>query len=106
AESELRRALALEPDNVEVLQLLSDVLHYREGAEALARESANLLDRAIELAPQNIELRETRANRQRNAAMRFDDGPDDDDTVSSFSGMRYSRRALEAALADYQRCFE
>lgn len=106
AESELRRALALEPDNVDALQLLSDVLHVRDGADDLAMESASLLERAIDLAPQNVELLETRANRQRSAAMRFDDGPDDDDTVSDFSGMRYSRRALEAALVDYQRCFE
>lgn len=105
AESELRRALSLQPDDVDALHLLSDVLQYREDADALAEEAAALLDRAIDLAPQRVELLETRASRHRSAAMRFDDGPEDADTVSSFSGMRYSRSALQAALADHERCF-
>ena len=104
AEAELRRALALAPDDVEGLNLLSDVLRYREGADpAREQEAGRLLDRAIALAPTRIDLLEARANHRRSAAAR-DDASDDDDTVQTFSGLRYARAGLEAALEDYARC--
>jgi len=104
AEAELRRALALEPANVEALRLLSSVLYNREDATELTAEAAALLDRAIALASGDVGLLDERAGRRRSAAVRFDDGPDDDDTVRSFNGQRFSRRGLESALADYLEC--
>jgi tetratricopeptide (TPR) repeat protein len=104
AETELRRALEIEADNVDALQLLSEVLRYRDNGEARIAEADALLDRAITLAPARVDLVETRANVRRGAALRPDEGPDDADTVRTYSGMRYSRSKLEAALADYETC--
>lgn len=104
AESELRRALALEPDNVEAMHWLAGVLYGRDGAPELAAEAAAWLDRAIALAPDNVEMLWDRANRRRGAAARYDDGPDDADTVRNYAGQRFSRRQLELALADYLAC--
>lgn len=104
AEAELRRALVLEPANADVLYALSCVLHGRDDSPELALESETLLDRAIALAPRDVEMLADRAARRRNAALRPEGAPDDDDTVRTFAGLRYSRRALERALADHLEC--
>lgn len=105
AEAELRRALALEPGNIEALLGLSRVLYYRQDAPpALISEAAAMLDHAILAAPGNVDLLDERANRRRGAALRFDDGPDDTDTIRSYAGQRFSRHKLEGALSDYQAC--
>ena len=107
AEAELRRALALEPDNVEGLKTLSAVLRQREGGDDVRRAEADaLLDRAIALAADDIELLETRAQVRRGEALLAGEDAAHDDTVQTFTGMRFSRSRLEAALADYGRCFE
>ncbi len=103
AEAELRRALALQGDHVDALAALSAVLHGRDDAAATAEAEA-LLARALEFAPQRVDLLETRAQWRRSAAARYDDGPDDEDTISTWSGQRYRRSLLEAALADYAAC--
>lgn len=100
-EAELRRALAIDPNEVEGLFLLSNTLRYRDDGTSHHAEADALLDRAIELAPMRVDLIDARATIRRTAAMRHDDGPDDADTVKTFNGMRYSRSRLEAALADY-----
>lgn len=106
AEAELRRALALEPDNVEGLKTLSSVLRHRDGADAVRLAEADaLLDRAIALAPADVELLETRAQVRRGEAFLDDETDAGLDAVHTFSGIRYSRAKLEAALADYERCF-
>lgn len=106
-EAELRRALALQPDNVDGLELLSGVLRYRDGAEALRLEAEALLDRAIELAPDRADLIETRAGNRRSDALitaEVDDQVPVADIVTTYSGIRYRRSLLEAALADQARC--
>jgi tetratricopeptide (TPR) repeat protein len=106
AEAELRRALALEPDNVDGLKFLAGVLRHRDGADAAQRDEADaLLDRAIALAPGDIELLETRAQVRRSEALLAGEGTPPGAWVQTFSGLRYSRPELEAALADYERCF-
>ena len=104
-EAELRRALAIDPDLVDGLFLLSNTLRYRDDGNSQVAEADALLDRAIELAPLRVDLIDARASLRRAAAMRYDDGPDDADTVRTFSGLRYSRSRLEAALADYETAF-
>ncbi len=104
-EAELRRALAIDPDLVDGLFLLSNTLRYRHDGNGQVAEADALLDRAIELAPLRVDLIDARASLRRAAAMRYDDGPDDADTVRTFSGLRYSRSRLEAALADYETAF-
>jgi tetratricopeptide (TPR) repeat protein len=100
-EAELRRALAIDPNLVDGLFLLSNTLRYRDDGASHLAEADALLDRAIELAPLRVDLIDARATIRRSAAMRYDDGPDDADTIKTFNGMRYSRSRLEAALADY-----
>jgi tetratricopeptide (TPR) repeat protein len=106
AEAELRRALALEPGNVDALQTLSGILYARGDGGAVAAEAGALLGQAIRLAPERNDLLAERADRLRSAAIRLDDGADDDDTVRGAMGRRFSRRKLEVALADYVRCHE
>ncbi|MCB1554363.1 MAG: hypothetical protein KDJ14_11210 [Xanthomonadales bacterium] len=106
-EAELRRALALQPDNVDGLELLSGVLRYREGTESLKEEADSLLDRAIELAPERADLLETRAGIHRSDAMLTDDAAGDVpviDIVTTYTGIRYRRSLLQAALDDHERC--
>lgn len=100
-EAELRRALALDPNLVDGLYLLSNTLREYEDAESLHAEADALLDRAIELAPLRVDLIEARATRRRTAALCEFDRPVDADTIQTFQGIRYSRGGLEAALADY-----
>jgi tetratricopeptide (TPR) repeat protein len=105
AESELRRALALDPTHADALHALSQLLRYRASPEATV-EADRLLDAAIAQAPQRIDLLDARASLRRSAAMRVDGegGEDDEDTVHTLSGLRYSRALLEAARTDYERC--
>lgn len=103
-ESALRRALSMEPDNVDALQLLSDLLRQHPDAEAQAAEADALLDRAIELAPERVALLEQRASLRRSAAMQVDPAAEESTTVATPFGLRYSRRGLETSLADYERC--
>lgn len=106
AEADLRRALTLEPDNVEGLKTLSSVLRHREDLDgARLAEADALLDRAIALAPDDIELLETRAQVRRGEALLAGDGTAPAESVQTFSGIRYSRSKLAASLADYERCF-
>jgi tetratricopeptide (TPR) repeat protein len=100
----LRHALLLEPGNVDALHLLSDLLRQREDAVAHADEADALLDRAIELAPDRLALVELRASLRRSAAMQIDEDATAADTVTTPFGLQYSRRRLELALSDYERC--
>ena len=103
AEAELRRALSMQPDNVDGLYLLSTVLRHRD--DGSAAEADALLDRAIVLAPERADLLDARATIRRAAAMRGAGDADDAETVTTYSGMRYHRSTLEAALADYEGCW-
>jgi tetratricopeptide (TPR) repeat protein len=102
AEVALRRALMLEPDNLDALVALAGHLRRREDA-ALREEAVALLDRAIALEPRRAELYELRAGAHHRAALVGEDAPDGE-TIETFSGLRYSRPRLEAALADYEHC--
>lgn len=101
AEAELRRALAIDPNLVDGLFLLSNTLRYRDDGIDRTAEADVLLDRAIELAPLRVDLLGARASLRRSAAMRHDDDPDDADTITTYNGLRYSRSRLEAALEDH-----
>jgi tetratricopeptide (TPR) repeat protein len=103
AESELRRALALDPEHADALHALSQLLRYRGSPEATA-EADRLLDAAIVHAPRRVDLLDARASLRRSAAMRVDEGDDDADIVHTLSGLSYSRALLEAARADSARC--
>ncbi len=113
SEQRLRAVLAIDPDAVDALRLLSQLLRDQRHPDAQI-ESNRLLDYAISLAPQRADLFEARASVLRARALlpfadevSLDaaDGADPADVVTTFSGMRYSRSLLERALADFQTCY-
>lgn len=109
AEAELRRALAIDPRSVDALALLSNVLRWRDGKPDAAAEADRLLDQAIAIAPARVDLLDARASIHRAAALLDGDervAAEEDATVQTWSGMRYSRAKLEQALSDYARCLE
>jgi tetratricopeptide (TPR) repeat protein len=119
-EAQLRAVLDMDGNAVDALRLLSGVLRRHDRDSVAGQQSEveadGLLDRAIALAPERIDLLEERANGARMRALlpygqdddasHADDRHDDDpDLIVTFSGMRYSRRLLERALADFQACY-
>lgn len=114
-EAQLREVLRIDASAVDALRLLSELLlrheHDSSDAAQAEAESEALLERAIALAPERVDLLEARAHRLRLRAMRSIDEDaasaleDDSDLVVTFSGMRYSRSMLERALADFQSCY-
>ncbi len=100
-ESDLRRALALDPTLARAHLLLARQL----GDGERRGEAENELARALELDPNLHEAYALRADWHKRAALASfgDAAADDADSIVSFSGQRYSRSALEAARADYER---
>lgn len=107
-EALLRRLRALEPDNTDVLALLAQTLTQQPSppAEKL-REAQLLLDRAIDLAPERIDLLKQRAHRLRQQAL-LDPAQaaqlPPEQVVRTSHGHYYERAGLEHACADWQRC--
>ncbi len=113
--------------------MLSGLLRGHEGDAHLFKAN-QLLNRAINLAPERVDLLEDRANsflasaierydsHSQNSDLQNNDlqgndlrinksseaqnNEDESSTVTTFSGERYSRKELELALADFQRCYE
>lgn len=100
-ESDLRRALALDPRLARAHLLLARYLGQGDRREEAAAELAL----ALELDPQQPEPWALRADwRRREAMVGFgDEGPQSPDVIRTFAGQRFSRAALEAARADYER---
>lgn len=115
-EKDLRYALELDPQHAQACFLLANLLRYRadqSGADtAQSDEAKNLLDRAIDLAPDKVEYLATRAETKRLEAIVQADpaddatGPLDPSVVQTFSGIRYRKAALEAAVADFKKCWQ
>jgi len=107
-EKRLYKILSIDPNAVDALHMLSGLLRGHEGDVHVAK-AKQLLDRAISLAPERIDLLEDRANSFLAQAFAInsenDYNSDDADIVTTFSGMRYSRSMLEQALADFQTCY-
>ncbi len=114
-ETQLRAVLGIDANAMDALRLLSGLLRRHDRESSVAQQSEieadALLDRAIALAPERVDLMEERANVLKMRALLpcgdDDDAPevDDPDVSVTFSGMRYSRRLLERALADFEVCF-
>lgn len=104
-EAELRRALEIDPMLAEGWSALSQVMRHRDDGVDREAEAVALLDRAIELEPDNTAFLETRASQRQTSAHRWDDGEDDANTIRTWTGMRFWRIRLEDALADYERVF-
>jgi tetratricopeptide (TPR) repeat protein len=108
-EERLYKILSIDPNAVDALHMLSGLLRGHEGDTHLAKAD-QLLDRAIHLAPERVDLLEDRGNSfLANAIDPEDDNTDHQnaaDLVITSSGMRYSRDVLEQALADFQKCYD
>ncbi|MDO4725201.1 MAG: hypothetical protein Q4A97_10640, partial [Comamonadaceae bacterium] len=107
-EALLRRLRALEPDNADVLALLAQTLTQQpEPPAEKLREAQLLLDRAIALAPERIDLIKQRAHRLRQQALlepaQAAQLPPEQ-VVRTTHGNYYERAGLEHACADWQRC--
>jgi tetratricopeptide (TPR) repeat protein len=102
-EERLYKILSIDPNAVDALHMLSGLLRGHEGDMHL-KKADQLLNRAISLAPERVDLLEDRANSF--LARAIDHDNDDANLVTTFSGMRYSRNILERALADFEKCYE
>lgn len=104
--AQLQRAIALDPNLADAYFALWQ-LQCAAGDGTAAGQQAQAdawLTRAIALQPDRAEFVAARADAQRLRAMQVPDDTPDADCVTTFSGMRFQRDALEAALRDYRHC--
>jgi tetratricopeptide (TPR) repeat protein len=106
-EQRLYKILSIDPTAVDALHMLSGLLRGHEGDAHLAKAN-QLLNRAISLAPERVDLLEDRANSLLAKAVEPENNPHSDaaDRVITVAGTRYSRNILEQALTDFQHCYE
>lgn len=108
-EQRLYKILSIDPNAVDALHMLSGLLRGHEGDAHLAKAN-QLLNRAISLAPERVDLLEDRANSYLANAIEHDDEnhhhKNTNNIVTTFSGTRYFRKNLEQALADFQHCYQ
>lgn len=106
-EQRLYKILSLDPKAVDALHLLSGLLRGHQG-DAHLDKANQLLNRAIALAPQRVDLLEDRANTFIASAMLYEDDTTTEqaDIVTTYHGARYSRPILELALADFKHCYD
>ena len=101
-EPDLRRAIANDPKLGRARYLLALVLGSRDEK---SEEAKVQLDTAIELDAQLHEALAARAGWSRIGALteQAQDTPDGPDVVTTFTGLKFSRARIEAALTDFER---
>lgn len=106
-EERLYKILSIDPNAVDALQMLSGLLRGHELDAHLAKAD-QLLNRAISLAPERVDLLEDRANSLLAKAVVHGELHNNNtaNMVVTFSGMHYYRDILEQALADFEKCYE
>lgn len=108
-EERLYKILSIDPNAVDALHMLSGLLRGHELDAHLAKAD-QLLNRAISLAPERVDLLEDRANSLLAKAVVHGElnSPQNNtaNILSTFSGMHYYRDILEQALADFETCYE
>lgn len=112
--AQLRRAVVLDPNLADAWFGLSQLLRpgiddiadeAKEQANARANaEADSLLQQAIQLDPQRIAFRLARVEHLCMRAMVTDDTTPPQECVVAYSGMRYRRAELEAALQELELC--
>ena len=107
-EDRLYKILSLDPNAVDALYMLSGLLRGHEGDTHVAKAD-QLLERAIYLAPDRVDLLEDRAN---SFLAQTTDYKNDNthhmqevNSVTTSSGTCYLRHVLEQALADFEKCY-
>jgi tetratricopeptide (TPR) repeat protein len=107
-EERLYKILSIDPNAVDALQMLSGLLRGHELDAHLAKAD-QLLQRAISLAPERVDLLEDRANSLLAKAVVHGELNSPHNTtanrVVNFSGVHYYRDILEQALADFEKCY-
>ncbi len=107
-EERLYKILSIDPNAVDALQMLSGLLRGHELDAHLAKAD-QLLNRAISLAPERVDLLEDRANcLLAKAVVHGELNSPHNNTVNrvvNFSGVHYYRDILEQALADFEKCY-
>ncbi len=96
----LRHALQQEPDNARVLYLLAEAELNRSDDTAAQTRALAHLDRSLEQDPNQPAAFALRAEHHYTLALTDQAG---EHTIRTLMGISYDRRALEAALADYER---
>ncbi|GGY83367.1 hypothetical protein GCM10011613_30320 [Cellvibrio zantedeschiae] len=105
-EQRLYKILSIDPNAVDALHMLSGLLRGHEG-DAHVVKANQLLNRAISLAPERVDLLEDRGNSLLGSAIVQDgDTTNSINIVSTFSGMRYKRDQMELALSDFHTCYQ
>jgi tetratricopeptide (TPR) repeat protein len=106
-EERLYKILSIDPNAVDALQMLSGLLRGHELDAHLAKAD-QLLNRAISLAPERVDLLEDRANSLLAKAVVHGELNNNNtaNILNTFSGMHYYRDILEQALADFEKCYE
>jgi tetratricopeptide (TPR) repeat protein len=105
-EQRLYKILSIDPDAVDALHMLSGLLRGHEGDAHIAKAN-QLLNRAINLAPDRVDLLEDRGNSLLGGAIVEEgDTTHSINIVSTFSGMRYKRDQMELALSDFHTCYQ
>lgn len=104
-EQRLYKILSIDPNAVDALHMLSGLLRGHEGDAHLVKAN-QLLNRAISLAPDRVDLLEDRANHFLAGAIGQENNRQAANFITTVSGSRYDRKLLEQALVDFQRCYE
>ncbi len=104
--AQLQRALAIDPSLADACFALSQLLRQSVGGEWTASDpqADALLERAITLEPDRVEFRAAQAEIHEFRAMQVPDDAPDHAFVTAFTGMKYLRAELEAALREFTRC--
>lgn len=104
-EQRLYKILSIDPQAVDALYMLSGLLRGHADNTHLAK-AEQLLDRAISLAPERVDFLEDRANSLLARAVLSEEDPcTAENSLITFTGVRYSRQILAQALADFERCY-
>ncbi len=104
--ADLRRAISLDHSQHEAYFLLGQRLQHDQATHI---EAAQLLQKALALAPEQIEYLEASAERLRVQAIidpEASDAVPTDAQIKNMFGMVYDRRKLSQAVQLFQRCFQ
>lgn len=104
--AQVKRALAIDPNLPDASFALSQLLRNGDltGSPAQTAQADALLERAIVLAPERVEFRAARGELHQLRALQVPDDVPDEACVQNFTGLKYLRAELEAALQDFLHC--
>ncbi|MBL8298154.1 MAG: hypothetical protein JNN30_07400 [Rhodanobacteraceae bacterium] len=104
--AQLQRALVIDPTLADACFALWQLLRWPADGDwtALDPKADAWLERAIALQPDRVEFRAARAEAHELRAMQVPDDTPEEACVVAFTGMKYLRTELEAALQEFALC--